>query len=48
MLKPINLIEIDYANNGEEALSKIKDYANKNLTFDYIFMDIMMPVLDGI
>ena len=32
------------ANNGQEAL----DTLNKNKNFDLIFMDINMPILDGI
>lgn len=35
--------EIDIANNGLEALNKIKDRS-----FDLILMDLMMPVMDGL
>lgn len=42
LMKPFGL-EIDDALNGQEALEKI--YANK---YDVVFMDHMMPVMDGI
>lgn len=36
-------VQIDMANNGAEALSKIKDER-----YDVIFLDHMMPVMDGV
>ena len=36
-------LEITLANNGEDALNKVK-----NKKFDLIFMDIAMPVMDGV
>ena len=41
LLNKLN-IEIDIANNGQEALDKLKDR-----TFDLVFMDCQMPVMDG-
>jgi two-component system sensor histidine kinase/response regulator len=37
--------EVDIANNGEEALKK---YTTEPDGFDVIFMDVQMPVMDGI
>jgi CheY-like chemotaxis protein len=34
---------IDVANNGEEALAKVKENG-----YDLILMDLMMPVMDGL
>ena len=34
---------LDYALNGEEALQKITAYS-----YQYLFMDVTMPVMDGI
>ncbi|MDG5799376.1 response regulator [Marinilabiliaceae bacterium ANBcel2] len=34
---------IDIANNGKEAVDKVKDYH-----YDLVLMDLMMPVMDGI
>jgi PAS domain S-box-containing protein len=42
LLKNIHLY-VDIANNGEEALEKVKD-----VDFDAILMDIQMPVMDGL
>ena len=42
MLKKFN-IHIDYANNGLEAIDQYKIY-----DYDMIFMDIQMPLLDGL
>jgi len=36
-------IEVELANNGLEAFEKIKDH-----NYDLIFMDIQMPVMDGV
>ncbi len=38
-----NLEAIEVADNGKEGLDKIK-----NTVFDYIFMDVDMPVMDGV
>ncbi|RRS31042.1 MAG: hypothetical protein P794_04850 [Epsilonproteobacteria bacterium (ex Lamellibrachia satsuma)] len=37
-------IKISIANNGREAVEKIKESTNK---FDFVLMDINMPVMDG-
>ncbi|TXE13226.1 response regulator [Seonamhaeicola algicola] len=42
MLKKFNL-NIDYANNGLEAVERAKNEA-----YDIIFMDIQMPIMDGL
>lgn len=41
MLKPLGL-EIDVAVNGEETVQKVKE-----TDYDFIFMDYLMPVMDG-
>ena len=38
--------DVSTAKNGQEALNQFKK--SKLYTFDYIFMDIMMPVKDGL
>lgn len=43
MLNKLNYNNIDIAHNGMEAIEKIE-----NNTYDLVFMDIQMPVLDGI
>lgn len=40
-------LDVAYAVNGEEALQKIELEAAKNRGFDLVFMDIHMPVKDG-
>ena len=41
-------ILISEAFNGLEAVNKIKETIDKSeLRYDFIFMDIMMPVMDG-
>jgi CheY-like chemotaxis protein len=44
MLTPYSL-QIDTAGSGQEALEKIQD---ENIKYDLIFMDHMMPEMDGI
>lgn len=41
-------LDVSYAVNGEEALQKIEAEAQKQDGFDLVFMDIHMPVKDGI
>ena len=38
--------DVSTAQNGQEALDQFKK--SKLYTFDYIFMDIMMPIKDGL
>ena len=45
MLQDLGL-DVSTARNGQEAIDQFKK--SKLYTFDYIFMDIMMPKLDGI
>lgn len=39
--------ECDIAENGSEALAKFKNAFTENKPFDIIFLDIMMPEMDG-
>ena len=39
-------LDVSTARNGQEAIDQFKK--SKLYTFDYIFMDIMMPVKDGL
>ena len=39
-------LDVSIARNGQEAVDQFKE--SKLNTFDYIFMDIMMPVKDGL
>jgi CheY-like chemotaxis protein len=41
-------LQVEYANNGLDAINKIQQAASDNNEFDLIFMDIHMPVKDGI
>jgi len=43
LLEEVENVEITEAKNGQEAIE-----ACKNKSFDLIFMDIMMPIMDGI
>ena len=39
---------IDSANNGQEAVQKVKDaFTKKQFSYRVIFMDLSMPILDG-
>ena len=39
---------IDSANNGQEAVQKVKDaFTKKQFSYGIIFMDLSMPILDG-
>ena len=41
-------LQVEYANNGLDAINKIQQAVSDNNEFDLIFMDIHMPVKDGI
>lgn len=41
-------LQVDYATDGQDAINKIQQAASLNNAFDVIFMDIHMPVKDGI
>ena len=41
-------LEVSYASNGDEAVKKIQGEAQEGRHFDLVFMDIHMPVKDGI
>lgn len=45
MLQDLGL-DVSTARNGQEALDQFKKF--KLYTFDYIFMDIMMPIKNGL
>lgn len=45
MLQDLGL-DVSIARNGQEALDQFKKF--KLYTFDYIFMDIMMPIKNGL
>lgn len=38
---------IDEAFNGEQAVNKVKERASEKKYYDYIFMDLTMPIMDG-
>lgn len=40
-------LSADVANNGEEAVNKIKDGLNSSEPYDVILMDCQMPIMDG-
>ena len=52
ILKQIFNLESDIAYNGEEAIDRIKEkqlnYHNEKQNFKIIFMDLNMPVMNGI
>ena len=39
--------DVIIANNGEEAIAKLKDAKERNINISCIFLDLIMPVLDG-
>lgn len=39
--------DVIMANNGEEAIAKLKDAKTRNINISCIFLDLIMPVLDG-
>lgn len=45
MLQDLGL-DVSTARNGQEAIDQFKE--SKLYTFDYIFMDIMMPIKNGL
>jgi len=40
-------VQVEFANNGEQALSKVAQAEQNNKPIDVIFMDLHMPVLTG-
>jgi len=40
-------LEVSYANNGQQAITKIVSADKENTKYDLVLMDIHMPVLDG-
>ena len=39
---------IDFANNGHEAIEKVKEaFKSKKFSYGLIFMDFSMPIMDG-
>ena len=47
LLTNLQINNIDQAFNGQEALELIKN-KNENEGYDIIFMDVNMPIMDGI
>lgn len=47
-LVSMSQVQVTYAQNGAEALDKIRNAERKNLPFHLILMDIHMPVMNGI
>lgn len=48
LIRNVKNLMIEEAFNGKDALEKFQDFANNNIFFDYIFIDIEMPVMDGL
>lgn len=42
-----NVFHVDYAENGEEAVSRVRDAIRAGECYDLICMDITMPVMGG-
>jgi len=42
-----NLI-IEEAFNGQQAIDKIIEFNSKNQPFNLVFMDVNMPIMDGL
>lgn len=40
-------LEVSYANNGQQAITKIISANNSDTPYDLVLMDIHMPILDG-
>lgn len=47
MLGLENLVDISVANNGREAYERVRQSIGGEEQFDFIFMDVQMPVMDG-
>ena len=47
LLNNFNAFFIDEAFNGEQAVNKVKERASEKKYYDYIFMDLTMPIMDG-
>jgi len=48
LLKELNITELDIAKNGLEGLELIKKALKNNKRYDFILMDVQMPVMDGL
>jgi CheY-like chemotaxis protein len=51
MINSINKnLEVDFCNNGQEALEKIEENvkSKKQGSYNIIFTDIHMPIMDGL
>jgi signal transduction histidine kinase/HPt (histidine-containing phosphotransfer) domain-containing protein len=47
ILKMANINKVDIAMNGRDAVDKIKNAYHANQMFDFVLMDVQMPVMDG-
>jgi CheY-like chemotaxis protein len=47
LLNNFDVLLIDEAYNGEQAVNKVKERASEKIYYDYIFMDLTMPIMDG-
>lgn len=47
MLGLENLVDISVASNGKEAYERVRQSIGGEEQFDFIFMDIQMPIMDG-
>ena len=41
-------LELESAMNGREAIDQVVSYSEDNKTFDFILMDMQMPIMDGL
>lgn len=48
MLNRLGFIDVKVAENGAIALQLVKDYYDTINKFDIIFMDMQMPIMDGL
>ncbi|KPA14746.1 multi-sensor hybrid histidine kinase [Candidatus Magnetomorum sp. HK-1] len=48
LLKSVNIHKIDVAKNGLEGFELIKKAYHSNKKYDFILMDVQMPIMDGL
>lgn len=48
LLKAFDFLRIEFALNGKVAVEKVNHSLKNNDYFSFIFMDINMPVMDGV
>ena len=47
MLRLENVVDVSVANNGKEAYEELKKSLDEENQYDFVFMDVQMPVMDG-